>query len=280
MLSTDEISAALDEQGFVILQRFLEPDLLDAVRNALAGIVDQLALQSLADGDIFHAFEDEPFETRLFKLYENCLDKAPASFRQNLHLKDLGGLFFHPELLDIVEPIIGPEIRLYPNYTVRPKLPEWERGEVLWHQDGGYTTGQADEQVVGELRMVNVWTPLVPVRENNGCMQFVPGSHKLGIVPHEKRKHYLEIAQDTLSRHRSRAVSIEIDPGDVVLFHNLLFHVGLPNRSKEIRWSLDWRYQDATQATGRTTRGHIARSHRNPSVAVKNAEDWATLSFV
>ena len=45
-----------------------------------------------------------------------------------------------------------------------------------------------------------------------------------------------------------------------MLFSNLLFHQGLPNRSRTVRWNLDWRYQDARQPTLREDQGHIARS--------------------
>src|SRR5207247_8645315 len=116
-------------------------------------------------------------------------------------------------------------------------------------------------------------------RVENGCMQFVPGSHHFGPVPHESREHYLQIRADYLEPHLSRAVPIEVDPGDVVLFHNLLFHQGLPNRSRTIRWSLDWRYQDATQPTLRAERGHIARSCRDPASVVSSAAEWARLTF-
>jgi ectoine hydroxylase-related dioxygenase (phytanoyl-CoA dioxygenase family) len=127
--------------------------------------------------------------------------------------------------------------------------------------------------------MVNVWSPLVPANEVNGCMQFVPGTHKLGVVPHEGREHYLEIPETILGRHTPRAVSIPLDPGDVVLFHNLLFHQGLPNRSQGIRWSLDWRYQDATQETLRAEQGHLARSRLHPEQVVRDRADWAARSF-
>ena len=91
-------------------------------------------------------------------------------------------------------------------------------------------------------------------------MQFVPGTHKLGVVPHEQQRHYLEIAPDHLKPRLGEAASIEVDPGDVVLFHNLLFHCGMPNNSREVRWSMDWRYQDATQPTMRPQEGHCTRS--------------------
>ena len=168
-----------------------------------------------------------------------------------------------------MEQILGAEIRLYPNYSVRPKFPEWEGTLVWWHQDGGYTKFWDHSEMAVEtfdvenLRMLNIWSPLVPAREENGCMQFVPGTHRLGIVPHVRRQYYLEIVGEEYTALFKKAVSIELDPGDMVLFSNLLFHQGLPNRSKMIRWNLDWRYQDASQPTLRREQGHIARS-RNP----------------
>jgi len=75
------------------------------------------------------------------------------------------------------------------------------------------------------------------------------------------------------------AVNIETEPGDVVLFSNLLFHQGLPNRTKAVRWSSDWRYQDATQPTLRKEKGHLARSRKHPELAVGSAQEWTRLSF-
>src|SRR5437870_695094 len=274
MLDYETTPCQFDQQGCVILKGFLEPDVIQGARSELAKLVDQHARKLLAEGKIADAREDEPFETRLARLYENCLDQAPKSFRRELHLAGLFPVFFHPRLLDRVEAFLGPEIRLYPNYTARPKLPDWDGTLVLWHQDGGYTQGQVEV-----LRMLNVWAPLVPARVENGCMKFIPGTHKLGVVPHEQRPHYLEIAQAYLEPRLDQAVPIEVDPGDVVLFHNLLFHRGLPNHSRTIRWSLDWRYQDATQPTLRAEHGHIARSRRDPASAVSSAAEWARLTF-
>lgn len=275
----DTLHQQFDEQGYVILWNFLEPEVLREARGALEGLVDRCAEKLVAEGKIQDPMKREPFETRLACLYETCMDAAPKSFRPELHLEGLFGLFFHPLLLDVAEMFLGDEIRLYPNYTVRPKLPDHEATRVLWHQDGGYTEAGGAGGPVETLRMVNVWTPMVPVREENGCMQFIPGTHKLGVVPHERRQYYLEIARDHLDVRLGQAVSVEMDPGDVALFHNLLFHQGLPNRSKTVRWSLDWRYQDATQPTMRSTHGHLARSRKDPASAVQSAKQWASLSF-
>jgi len=266
--------AQFEEAGYIILRGFLAPATLAAARMAINELVDAHADRLVAAGKGRDRLVDEPFPTRLLKLYAQHMEEAPVLFRPQLHLAGLFPLFFDPGLLDIVETVLGDEIRLYPNYSVRPKYPDLAATEVLWHQDGGYTEGN-----VADLRMVNVWTPFVPARVANGCMQFIPGTHKLGPVPHERRQYYLEIAPALLAEHQARAVNIELDPGDLVLFHNLLFHRGLPNHSGQIRWSADWRYQDATQPTLRKENGHLARSRRRPEAVVQSATQWASLSF-
>ncbi len=271
------LKEAFNRDGFLIMKGFLAPAVLEGVRDELNVLVDRDASRLMAAGRITEDFSEIPFETRIARLYENCMDVAPTSYRPELHGPKLFDLFFHSRLLDVVQLLLGSEIRLYPNYTARPKFPEWKGTLVLWHQDGGYTAQAADG--VESLKMVNIWAPLVPAREENGCMQFVPGTHKLGIVPHEKREYYLEIAKKELDLRLGQAVSIEVDPGDVVLFHNLMFHCGLPNKTRTVRWSMDWRYQDATQPTMRQQKGHLARSRTTPENVVRNRKDWADRIF-
>jgi hypothetical protein len=272
------------EQGYVILPAFFAPSIVRQAREAAGELVDRYAQRLVDEGKISDLLKDEPFETRLARLCARAPEDAPHIFRRELHLAGLFDVFFHPGLLDMVEQILGGEIRLYPNYSIRPKLPDHAPTLVLWHQDGGYTQnwhmeGDHGPKAVEVLRMVNVWSALVPAREENGCMQFIPGTHRLGLMPHEGREYYLEISQEALAPHLHRAVSIEVDPGDLVLFHNMLCHQGLPNRTDRVRWSMDWRYQDATQSTLRGTQGHIARSRQHPEQAVQSAEDWARRVF-
>lgn len=271
------VQEQFEEHGYVILKGIFSPNVLQRVKAELELLVDRAADAQIAVGKIHDRFAFEPFETRFFRLFEERMDDAPRSFRRELHLAGMFEMFFHSRLLDMVELFLGPEIRLYPNYTVRPKFPEWKGTEVLWHQDGGYTAG--GNMGVRDLRMINAWAPLVPVRVGNGCMEFAPGTHRLGVVPHEKREYYLEISESHLNRHVGETIAIELDPGDAVLFHNLLFHRGLPNISDAIRWSCDWRYQDATQPTMREQEGHLARSRKFSENVVQDAEDWAARVF-
>ena len=198
------------------------------------------------------------------------------------------------------------ELRLYPNYSSRPKLPGKHQDEVLWHTDAGYTLfgavsgkrehAQADTDKIERMAqsMVNVWTPLVPVTRRNGCMQFSVGSHKLGLVHHSyphpdgnvggREGKWLHIdpkvRQEWCSPESGRVIDVELEPGDIVLFHQHMLHSSEhPNMSDQVRWACDFRYQDADEDTLRSTQGHLARSKRRPEQCVATAEQWAAAEF-
>ncbi len=281
-----DVQDQLDQNGYVILKNVLEPNVVAAVKSAMTRYTNEVASELLSEGKVDQTFENEPFETRLLRLFENCRECAPGGLKESLHVPEMFGIFFHPRLLDLVETLLGSEIRLYPNYYVRPKLPEHDKTQVPWHQDAYFTAAglhgsdpDAGDLTADKLRMVNVWSPLVPARPENGCMKFIPGTHKLGVVPHCDAGIFSEVEETYLKPRLKDAVDIILDPGDVVLFSNLLFHTGQPNVTNTVRWSCDWRYQDANQSTMRDQRGHIARSRISPESVVRDAAHWATLSF-
>ena len=47
-------------------------------------------------------------------------------------------------------------------------------------------------------------------------MQFIPGTHKLGVVNHVNRRYYLEIIEDQIKPRLDQAVDVVCDPGDIV----------------------------------------------------------------
>jgi ectoine hydroxylase-related dioxygenase (phytanoyl-CoA dioxygenase family) len=79
-----------------------------------------------------------------------------------------------------------------------------------------------------------------------------------------------------MAKIEQAAVDIECEPGDVVLFSNILVHCGGQNSTKKIRWSLDWRFQDASKPTLRAENGHIIYSRDDQSSVVKDDETWSS----
>jgi hypothetical protein len=101
-----------------------------------------------------------------------------------------------------------------------------------WHQDNGLWRD-------GETEPFNAWMALDPATRENGCLQFVPGSHKGEIVPHVKYDDGIhaelprDIVQKTLAKRE--VVHIEAEPGDVVCWHSSLWHYSPPNPSPQSR---------------------------------------------
>ena len=95
------------------------------------------------------------------------------------------------------------------------------------------------------------------------------------------RAHNFTLTDVQLKLHDDGTYTVDVvcDPGDVVLFSNMLFHCGQPNVTSTVRWSLDWRYQDASQSTLRRQHGHLARSRTHPDRVVRDGEHWANLMF-
>jgi phytanoyl-CoA hydroxylase len=271
----EKIKTEFNTQGFVLLRGFFSPQIVQNAQRDLEGLVDRFIERLYSEGKITDRCTDAPFNTRLIKIAAQAPAEMPGQFNKELHLAGLFDIFLNKRLLDLVELFLGSELRLYPNYMCRPKLPEDPRTQVLWHQDAAYTAGYKIEGRLESLRMVNCWSPLVPARVANGCMQFIPKSHELGLIAHEWREHYLEMDRSILEPLMPSVINVEMDPGDIVFFSNLLFHQGLPNTTQQVRWSFDWRYQDATQPTLRTSKGQIARSRNPASGAITSAEQWA-----
>ena len=74
------------------------------------------------------------------------------------------------------------------------------------------------------------------------------------------------------------AIPVPLKPGDVLFMHKLTMHCSLPNRSNDIRWSFDLRYNPTGQATGRPWfPGFVARSKADPESVLSDPDEWATL---
>ena len=80
-------------------------------------------------------------------------------------------------LLDLVESLIGPDIRLIHYQGVYK--PAHTGGEVRWHQDNDYFK-------VAENRTISVWLALDDVTVENGCMWYLPGQHHQ-LLQHEQQ---------------------------------------------------------------------------------------------
>ena len=88
-----------------------------------------------------------------------------------------------------------------------------------------------------------IWVPLRPVNENDGSMLIVPGSHRLGHLPHETGDPKFPFVETCHYEGLDPKV-LSLPAGDAVLFHPLLLHRSVPSRSNRMKFVLLVQIQD------------------------------------
>lgn len=111
--------------------------------------------------------------------------------------------------------------------------------EVPWHQDAAYW---------GEVGSgVTCWLALSEVTVAHGCMEFLPGSHLGGILPHAKAAldHHYEANPEMARNHliaegidSSTAVRVPLQAGDATFHHFKTLHSSGGNTTQSVRRGL------------------------------------------
>ncbi len=146
-----------------------------------------------------------------------------------------------PGVLDLVEQVIGPDLILWIT-RVLCKPPVLGR-EVPWHQDGEYWP-------MRPLATASVWIAIDPVSRANGCMRFIPGSHRQQqLYRHhvsDRSNLVLNLELDGDQFDEADAVDVELEPGEMSIHDVRLIHGSLANTSGRRRAALILRYMPAT----------------------------------
>jgi phytanoyl-CoA hydroxylase len=264
-----------DDQGYLVVPGLLGEHDLAPVRGAMMEKVDQIADQLVAGALIRDPLRDEPFETRLAKLFasleaEHFVAITGQSWRDRM--PGYFDLLSNPKILDVVESLIGPEIFANPVYNVRPKVPLVGAGEVPWHQDKSYWPGARSNPVI------TVWVALVDATMENGCLRVIPRTQHQGVGGFHFETYsgtaYRELDEENVGHLRGRAQPLPVNAGSAILFNDRFIHSSGPNLSTHVRWSVDLRYQPADQdPMPQHGVGFLARSRAHPA-RVATLEDW------
>ena len=134
----------------------------------------------------------------------------------------------HPRLLDCLEQFLGPNILLKSTRVFYK--PGNSSAFVGWHQDG-YT-----EQEQG-AHVPTIWLGLTAATLENGCLRVVPGSHRLGLVPHPELPdpNNLTSAGTTAQAQIDAPHALVMNAGEMSIHHPLMLHASDPNTTAEPR---------------------------------------------
>ncbi len=285
-LRADQI-AFFEEEGYLVVENAISPEILSALRTEYETLLDTLYAGWLAEGRVPEA---RGFWPKLSAAYgagcdwfqpmDCSLPGGEIAADTPMHFGPAAfNMITHPPLLDIVESLIGPEITSNPIQHIRIKPPQGEvrtdepRAHVTltdWHQDRGVTLPEADA-----TRMVTVWLAVTDVTHSSAPLQVIPRAHRAGLVEH------CGWAQTGIPKSliaTDQAIPLPCPAGSAILFHPLTPHASLPNDSPHYRWSFDIRYNRSGEPTGRAHfPAFTARSRKAPETELKDWRLWRKL---
>lgn len=151
-------------------------------------------------------------------------------------------LFYYlmaPEVLDLVEDIIGPNIGLWSSHFICKEPLHGRR--TPWHEDSAYWKDRFDRMD----KIVTVWLALDKTSTENGCMGVIPGSHRNGFSEYSD----LETGSATFTEEikeehldLSNVVWFELDKGECSLHDSRIIHGANANTSPKRRCGYTLRY--------------------------------------
>lgn len=146
-----------------------------------------------------------------------------------------------PEILDMVEQLIGPDLILW-GVTIFGK-PAHGGKATPWHQDGDYYP-------IEPLETLTVWISLDGSTPEQGCMRYIPGSHRDRRVysHHFEHRDDYTLAQviDDGQVDLAQARDIVLETGQISLHDVYLVHGSAANLSSRRRMGLVLRIMPAT----------------------------------
>ena len=215
-LSSDQMSL-YDKDGYLILKEFCS-------KEEINNLLDYASKDSSISDNVLDLNDESGKKTKLslwFTPGDNIFgylarsEKVVNSISQLLE-SDSPVCHFHSKLLQ-KKPRVGGA---------------WE-----WHQDYGYWY---KNQFMFPNQLISIMVALSPANKENGCIQFIKGSHKLGRLNHgfkgEQVGADMEMVDNALKT--MEIVYSELNAGDALIFHSNILHRSAANLSENPRWSI------------------------------------------
>jgi ectoine hydroxylase-related dioxygenase (phytanoyl-CoA dioxygenase family) len=212
---TSKEAAAYARDGYILRPGLLSREEVERFRDTARA---QLERES-REGAVMTKGDREG-KTTLLKMWSKAED-------------DQYGLLARDErLVDLAEDTVGKPVYLY-SHKMTMKQPQ-EGGAWEWHQDFGYWYNY------GCLapEMMSIYVALDKSTRQNGCLQLLKGSHKLGRLDHIRENGQTNVEPEHLEAALKRFPHeyAEMEAGDALVFDGNLLHRSDANRSDTYRW--------------------------------------------
>jgi ectoine hydroxylase-related dioxygenase (phytanoyl-CoA dioxygenase family) len=211
---SDEQVAQYHEQGYLAGVRLLDDAQVETLREELATLVD-------ARHPGHHLFYE--YNSNESVDPSRVLFHALGAWRVTPGFHDI---LWNPRFMVAASQLLDGPVRFWHDQLFCK--PAHHGGVVAWHQDYSYWTRTKP------LAHLTCWIGLDDATRDNGCLQYIPGSHRWPLLPVTGLAGDMDAIQTVLSdaqREQFRPVAIELKKGECAFHHPLLVHGSYENRT-------------------------------------------------
>lgn len=181
--------------------------------------------------------------SRLASIFEEHLAERGVEGLDTPHFRDPRLLEFllDDEVLDLVEPLIGPDIALWSSHFIS-KPPRTGKA-TPWHEDSAYWNGRMSTTA----GIVTVWLAIDSAFPENGSMCVIPGTHSGGFSEYQRVDGGANIFEtEVIGVDEAKAVYFTLAPNECSLHESRIIHGAKPNVSERRRCGYTMRYFPTT----------------------------------
>jgi hypothetical protein len=215
---TDEQVEFYRENGYLAGVRMLNDAQIEVLQKEVMDLVDP----------------KHPGNSLLYEFYSNesadpqkILFHALGAWRVETGLHDI---LWHPAFTMAAYQLLEGAVRFWHDQIFYK--PAHHGGVVIWHQDYSYWTRTQP------MAHLSCWIGLDDSTRENGCVHYVPGSHRWNLLPREDFANDMNMIWDALTSEQKREfkpVPIELKRGESSFHHPLMVHGSYENRTDNPR---------------------------------------------
>lgn len=216
---SDEQVRFFHENGYVAGVRVLSDEQVEVLRGELQALFDP---QHPANS-LFHEYHtnESPDPSRV-------LFHALGAWRITPGFHDI---LWHPAFTVAASQLLGGAVRFWHDQLFCK--PAKHGGVVAWHQDYSYWTRTEP------MQHLTCWIGLDDATHDNGCMQYLPGSHRWPLLPITGLAGDMDAIRQVLTeeqmRQFDRPTAVELKKGEATFHHPLMVHGSFANSTERPR---------------------------------------------
>src|SRR5438067_12994063 len=216
-LTNDQVEF-FEANGYLAGIRVLNDAQVDVLRAELSELIDP----NHPGHDLFYEFHSNESANPATVLFH-----ALGAWRIAPGFHDLR---WNPAFLMPASQLLGGAVRFWHDQLFCK--PAHHGGVVAWHQDYSYWTRTEP------IAHLSCWIGLDDSTRENGCVHYVPGSHRWNLLPMTGLANDMVAIRSVLTEEQKaqfKPVAIELKKGECSFHHPLMVHGSHQNRSDHLR---------------------------------------------